>query len=185
MRSYDLLYKRNSRTWQKSSVFQGFQGLEKTVMNFKYFQALQWSIRTLWEIICPASVTLLASHFADHSVLSRWLSAYDVSIETLWMRNVYTLFYYAFLQKQDKVIYKDVIKAILDKNELSEPARHQLNEVWTELVKIKEVQWRCKAVKDSRLQKDIYIIISINKITKNKASKTYTSWNLLWNEGGW
>ena len=38
-------------------------------------------------------------------------------------------------------------------------------------VKIKEVQWRCKAVKDSCLQKDIYIIISINKITKKKHLK--------------
>ena len=51
LRSYDLLYKRNSRTLkhldQKSAVFQGFQGLEKPVMNFKYFQALQGPVRTL------------------------------------------------------------------------------------------------------------------------------------------
>ena len=51
LRSYDLLYKRNSRTFkhldQKSAVFQGFQGLEKPVMNFKYFQALQGPVRTL------------------------------------------------------------------------------------------------------------------------------------------
>ena len=50
MRSYDLLYKRNSRTFkhldQKVAVFQGFQGLEKPVMNFKYFQALKGPVRT-------------------------------------------------------------------------------------------------------------------------------------------
>ena len=32
---------------QKSTVFQGFQGLEKPVMNLKYFQALQGPVRTL------------------------------------------------------------------------------------------------------------------------------------------
>ena len=46
-----MLYKKNSRTFkhldQKSAVFQGFQGLEKPVMNFKYFQALQGPVRTL------------------------------------------------------------------------------------------------------------------------------------------
>ena len=31
---------------KKSPVFQGFQGLEKPVMNFKYFQALQGPVRT-------------------------------------------------------------------------------------------------------------------------------------------
>ena len=52
---YDLLYKRNSRTFkhldQKSAVFQGFQGLEKPVMNFKYFQALQGPVQTLVSVI--------------------------------------------------------------------------------------------------------------------------------------
>ena len=32
---------------QKSAVFQGFQGVEKPMMNFKYFQALQGPVRTL------------------------------------------------------------------------------------------------------------------------------------------
>ena len=33
---------------RKRAVFQGFQSLEKSVMNFKYFQALQGRIRTLY-----------------------------------------------------------------------------------------------------------------------------------------
>ena len=56
VRSYDLLYKINSRTFkhldQKSAVFQGFQGLEKPVMNFEYFQALQGPVRTLDWLSC-------------------------------------------------------------------------------------------------------------------------------------
>ena len=40
---YDFKNKRNLRTFkhsnQKSTVFQGFQGLEKELMDFKYFQA--------------------------------------------------------------------------------------------------------------------------------------------------
>ena len=35
-------------TLTKKVVFQGFQGLEKPVMNFKYFQALQGPVRTLY-----------------------------------------------------------------------------------------------------------------------------------------
>ena len=33
--------------YHKSTVFQGFQGLEKAVMNFKYLQALQGPVQTL------------------------------------------------------------------------------------------------------------------------------------------
>ena len=48
---YDFKNKINSRTYkqsnQKGTVFQGFKGLEKALMNFKYFQALQGPVRTL------------------------------------------------------------------------------------------------------------------------------------------
>ena len=41
--------KRNSRTFkhrnQKSIVFKGIQGLEKAVINYKYFQALQGPVQ--------------------------------------------------------------------------------------------------------------------------------------------
>ena len=37
---------------KKTAVFQGFQGLEKTVMNFKYFQALQGPVQTLHMAEC-------------------------------------------------------------------------------------------------------------------------------------
>ena len=43
-----MLSKGNSRTFKHlDPIFQGFQGLEKTVMNFKYFQALPGLVRTL------------------------------------------------------------------------------------------------------------------------------------------
>ena len=45
-----MLCKGNSRTYkhpdQKGAIF---QGLEKTVMNFKYFQALPGPVRTLYQ----------------------------------------------------------------------------------------------------------------------------------------
>ena len=48
---YDFKNKENSRTFKhsyhKSTVFQGFQGLDKALINFKYFQALQGPVRTL------------------------------------------------------------------------------------------------------------------------------------------
>ena len=51
-----MLSKGNSRTYkhldQKGAIFQGFQGLEKTVMNFKYFQALPGPVRTLDITMC-------------------------------------------------------------------------------------------------------------------------------------
>ena len=44
--------KENSRTFKhhnrQCSVFQGFLGLEKEVMNFTYFQALQGPVRALF-----------------------------------------------------------------------------------------------------------------------------------------
>ena len=46
-----MLSKGNSWTYkhldQKGAIFQGSQGLEKTVMNFKYLQALPGPVRTL------------------------------------------------------------------------------------------------------------------------------------------
>ena len=33
---------------KKSTTFQGFQGLERALMNFKYFQAIQGPVSTLY-----------------------------------------------------------------------------------------------------------------------------------------
>ena len=47
--------KGNSRTFKhsysKSTVFQGFQGLEKVLVKFKHFQALQGPVRTMYTSI--------------------------------------------------------------------------------------------------------------------------------------
>ena len=62
-----MLSKRNSRTFkhldQKGAIFQGFQGLEKTVMNFKYFQAFS---RTCTN---PANLIELNDGTAMHSCI--------------------------------------------------------------------------------------------------------------------
>ena len=55
VRSYMICQKKgNSRTfkhpYQNSTIFQGFQGLEKVVINFKYLQALQGPVQTLFFI---------------------------------------------------------------------------------------------------------------------------------------
>ena len=56
-----MLSKGNSRTYkhldQKGAIFQGFQGLEKTVMNFKYFQALPGPVQTLDSFAMPKYLT--------------------------------------------------------------------------------------------------------------------------------
>lgn len=43
------------------------------------------------------------------------------------------MFYYAFLNNEDKGTYKDIVSAILQKREVQEPGRSQIKELWKEL----------------------------------------------------
>ena len=61
-RLQDLQTKGNSRTFKhpysKSTVFQGLQGLEKALVKFKHFQALQGPVRTLNLFLCKQLILI-------------------------------------------------------------------------------------------------------------------------------
>ncbi len=63
----------------------------------------------------------------------RWLSVLDVSLETLRMWDALVMFYYAFLDKENKSTYKDIVNAILQKWNVQEAGRIRIKELWNEL----------------------------------------------------
>ncbi|KAH3887317.1 hypothetical protein DPMN_011332 [Dreissena polymorpha] len=43
----------------------------------------------------------------------RWLSAYDLSVQTTMLLDAYVLFYYSFMKNEDRQTYKKVVDQIL------------------------------------------------------------------------
>ena len=56
----------------------------------------------------------------DRFLRHRWLSVYDVSISVLRYMDLYFIFFYSCLSKEDKLLYKDVLKNLYEKYVLTE-----------------------------------------------------------------
>lgn len=69
----------------------------------------------------------------ERYVPHRWLSVCDVSLDTLRLWNCYVLFYYAFLKKEERETYKEVVLDIVSESEMEEAGRKRLRSLWREL----------------------------------------------------
>ena len=56
-------------------------------------------------------------------VVTRWLSVYDVTLSTIYMFDVYAIFYFSFLRKEDKKLYKSVLNTIYSHHKLSDEVK--------------------------------------------------------------
>lgn len=48
----------------------------------------------------------------------RWLSVYDVAVDTLRLLDAYTLFYFGFLSQQDRTLYFPLVLEIFRRKEI-------------------------------------------------------------------
>ena len=56
-------------------------------------------------------------------VVTRWLSVYDVTLSTIYMFDVYAIFYFSFLRKEDKKLYKSILNTIYSHHKLSDEVK--------------------------------------------------------------
>lgn len=71
----------------------------------------------------------MPERFVNH----RWLSNYDVSMSNLRLWEVYTIFYYAFLTKEDKSLYMQTLVQVFHKKDVSQEARKRIREILSSL----------------------------------------------------
>ena len=62
-------------------------------------------------------------------VATRWLSVYDVAVDTLRMLDALTLFYYAFLPTSDRTHYSHVCVEIYMRKALEQEARDAIRDI--------------------------------------------------------
>ncbi|XP_052234163.1 uncharacterized protein LOC127846705 isoform X2 [Dreissena polymorpha] len=79
--------------------------------------------------------TLIGIKFTmpEQFVSHRWLSCYDVAVNTKRLMDVYRVVYYAFMDKSQQSLYKSVVNDILKKREVSEDAERRVKEIQMEL----------------------------------------------------
>ena len=87
-------------------------------------------------------------------VATRWLSVYDVTLSTIYMFDVYDIFYFPFLRKGDKKLYKSMLNTIYSQHKLSDEVKTPIGAHQNEL-KRKKLPKAGKERKDRIVQKAI------------------------------
>ena len=87
-------------------------------------------------------------------VVTRWLSVYDVTLSTIYMFDVYAIFYFSFLRKEDKKLYKSILNTIYSHHKLSDEVKTHIGAHQNELKRKKLTKAR-EEKKDRIVQKVI------------------------------
>ncbi|KAH3842991.1 hypothetical protein DPMN_116497 [Dreissena polymorpha] len=59
----------------------------------------------------------------------RWLSAYDLSVQTTMLLDAYVLFYYSFMKNEDRQTYKEVVDQILSGRGVHKEGQRKLKDI--------------------------------------------------------
>ena len=113
----------------------------------------KWSedIRVILENICEClSVTYRRP---EMFVATRWLSVYGVTLSIIYMFDLYAIFYFSFLRKEDKRLYKSMLNTIYS-HKLSDEVETHIGAHQNEL-KWKKLKKAGKERKDRIVQKVI------------------------------
>ena len=89
-------------------------------------------------------------------IARRWLSVYDVTLSTIYMFDVYAIFYFSFLRKEDKKLYKSILNTIYSHHKLSDEVKTRTGAHQNKLKRTKLT----KAGKERIVQK---VIVDENK----------------------
>ena len=87
-------------------------------------------------------------------VATRWLSVYDVTLRTIYMFDVYAIFYFSFLRKEGKKLCKSMLNTIYSHHKLSGEVKTRIGAHQNEL-KRKKLTKTGKERKDRIVQKVI------------------------------
>ena len=87
-------------------------------------------------------------------IATRWLSVYDVTLSTMYMFDLYAIFCFSFLRKEDKKLYKSILNTIYSHHKLSDEVKTRIGAHQNEL-KWKKLMKAGKERKDRIVQKVI------------------------------
>ncbi|XP_052795810.1 uncharacterized protein LOC128228504 [Mya arenaria] len=65
----------------------------------------------------------------ERYVSHRWLSCYDVAVNTKRMSDVHKVFYYSFLRTEDQAIYSQIIDEVLQRRRVGENATREIRAI--------------------------------------------------------
>ena len=65
----------------------------------------------------------------DRFLKHRWLSVYDVSVSVLRCFDLYFIFFYSCLSKEDQLLYRDVLKNLYEKHDLTEEDKTEIQTI--------------------------------------------------------
>ena len=88
--------------------------------DFKWSADLRDALNSI--CLCLGIKFTVPEQFIPH----RWLSCFDITVGTLRLFDVLTVFYFSFLSSTDKRLYKTVLDAIYKKHEVSSEAKEDM-----------------------------------------------------------
>lgn len=68
-------------------------------------------------------------------VSHRWLSAYDVGMQTRRMLPMYRVLYFGFMGQQDQDLYKEILEQLYRDHGVSEKSQRRIQEIHQDLSK--------------------------------------------------
>ena len=87
-------------------------------------------------------------------IATRWLSVYDATLSTMYMFDLYAIFYFSFLRKEDRKLYKSILNTIYSHHKLSDEVKTHIGAHQNELKRKKLTKAR-EEKKDRIVQKVI------------------------------
>ena len=88
--------------------------------DFKYSTDLREALSNICQLLGVKFT--MPERFISH----RWLSCYDVSVGTIRMWDPLTVFYFAFLPQDDRVLYQSILTSIYKQRDLSKEAEREI-----------------------------------------------------------
>lgn len=89
-----------------------------------------------WSVDHKEALMLICSILSDlkytvpqRYIPHRWLSIYDVSLDTIRLLDAYTVFFYFFLSDEDKGIFQDVLEGIYTKHSVDASAKEGIRKI--------------------------------------------------------
>lgn len=68
-------------------------------------------------------------------VSHRWLSAYDVGMQTKRLLPIYRVLYFGFMRQEDRDLYKEVLEQLYKDHGVSEMSQRRIQEIHLDLSK--------------------------------------------------
>ena len=130
-----------------------FESFVESLFN-DLFNDFRWST-DLRDWLCDICMLLGVKYtMPERYVPHRWLSVFDISVDTTRLMQAYTVFYFGFLHKQDQSLYKERVNEILNDCEVSKQSKIKIEKLHSNMAnKVKTLTKEGRARKERIVDK--------------------------------